>query len=54
MIVPIWFVNSGSSKSILLFYISLYSSDYIFIIYSITKYTMPPVSTFVYSTHLFS
>nr|DAR65100.1 MAG TPA: hypothetical protein [Caudoviricetes sp.] len=42
------------SKSILLIYISLYSSDYIFIIYSITEYIMPPVSTFVYSTRLFS
>nr|DAW33777.1 MAG TPA: hypothetical protein [Caudoviricetes sp.] len=39
---------------ILLIYISLYSSDYIFIIYSITKYIMPPVSTFVYSTRFFS
>nr|DAM84004.1 MAG TPA: hypothetical protein [Caudoviricetes sp.] len=28
----------------MLIYISLYSSDYIFIIYSITKYIMPPVS----------
>nr|DAS13895.1 MAG TPA: hypothetical protein [Caudoviricetes sp.] len=28
----------------MLIYISLYSSDYIFISYSITKYKIPPVS----------
>nr|DAX90136.1 MAG TPA: hypothetical protein [Caudoviricetes sp.] len=37
----------------MLIYISLYSSDYIFILHSITKYKMPPISTFVYSTRLF-
>nr|DAT36718.1 MAG TPA: hypothetical protein [Caudoviricetes sp.]DAV26450.1 MAG TPA: hypothetical protein [Caudoviricetes sp.] len=39
----------------MLFYISLYSSDYIFIIYSITKYIMPPISIYfyMYSTRFF-
>nr|DAV26447.1 MAG TPA: hypothetical protein [Caudoviricetes sp.] len=29
----------------MLIYISLYRSDYIFILYSITKYKIPPIST---------